>query len=284
MATLGEQELSWRRELEREIRLLAPHWEDPEADWAFTRRVLGAPRRIPRPWVPWAQYGAAAALAGVLIVLVRPQPVRAPAVSPTVMATLSQEASIVLNQPKLTGFEAHQTGPRTIVLTNDQTGSRWQYMTFQRQGDGKWIPIALQSRIAGLSVTFTVVTGLPGFVLPYAAQRRVEARINALPYTSRDSQQGALDRLPINLAGARVGMGVGQAKVDLHLPGLMIRALTYMSQVHGHTVFYPMGWYWMKGGPTFLALPLTPPNSLGPMTHSTNSTQSPGSPSGNGSP
>lgn len=276
MATLDERDIVWRRELEREIRQLAPHWEDPEADWTWVRQVMGATQRPRRAWGSWAPYGAAAGLAGMLVVFgLLHRPVSSPAISPAVLATVTREASAVLNQPRLRGYQVAQPAPDTVVLTNTKKTTRWEQMTFRRQLDGQWLPITLQSRIAGISVTFTVVTGQPGFVLPVAAQRRVESRINALPYSALDTQQGALGRLPINLAGAHFGRGVGQAKVDLHLPGIMIRALTYVNQVHGHTVFYPIGWYWMTGGPSFLALPLTAPVPQGNTTTGSTNTVGP---------
>jgi hypothetical protein len=83
-------------------------------------------------------------------------------------------------------------------------------------------------------------------------------RVSQQPYSPKDTQVGALARLPINLLGYR-SQAPGQAKIVLSRHSQEILALTYVTHSQGRPAFLPIGWYWWKGGPSVVALAHTLP-------------------------
>ncbi len=282
--------------LNRDVADLSPRWSRPEADADWFARVVSEAQRIPR----WrARFGdvrslglravAGAAAVALFFGLGHYFNARGTAGTP-VLDVLAQDTAAILNQP-VTPANVSLSEPtaQTALLTN-LGGGHWNTILFKMVGTN-WVPVSVTDKVAGLTLTYEVATGPndPGVLLPYAEMKEIEQHLGAMPYNAaKDSQQGALERMPMNFSGALLQKSLDQAKLVLTLGNQEILALTYITKTaSGQLVFLPIGWYWWKGAPAVMTqtVPALPSSPSSAVTNSASeSSASPSSASGTSVP
>ncbi len=247
-----------RQALTEEVAARRPTWFGVEADWDFASAVVQRTKHAQQGRrLAWR---CAASLGAVVLVglgLLHIGAARSDAGRAALAATLAQDVGSMLNEtipPARVRVSETATGTTTLI---NVVPRRWRTVLFHQEG-GVWEPVSISTLVAGMSVTYQVELGSTnsGVVLPASAQVALENRLARLPYSSADSQQGALARLPIDL-GAAVPLyattPANQAKLLLQMGQARILALTYpVKSATGQEAYVPIGWYWRAGAPPIM--------------------------------
>lgn len=254
------------RALGADVKGCVPTWFDPQADQDLYDRVMRHPksRSAHRPdlW-RWVAAALAALLLGTTAILHDGlgSPHRSLA-DAALTSELAQDTGAILNQPvPASAVKLSFPKPTQAVLANVTPG-RWRSISFTFAG-GTWTPVSLTTVVAGITLTYAIATGPsdPGVLLPYSQQTVVERRLAQMPYSRRDTQAGALSRLPINLSQATPEgtTQLGLAKLPLAVGKMTVLALTYpVTLSSGQVAYAPIGWYWWSGAPAIVTGPNPP--------------------------
>lgn len=252
------EDASLQAAMDREVMALVPHWSDPQADAIWYARIVSVGERRPGRWgqirVLSVRTVAVAAVVGLFFGLGHYFSSRGTGDSP-LLATLTADTALILNQAvSAKTVSLSEPTANTAELTN-LGGGHWKTILYRMAGD-RWVPVSLTSQVAGLTLTYQVATGplTPGVLLTAAEMVEVERHLQALPYNpTKDSQPGALARLPLNVARAVLHSPLNQAKVLMTMGHQEILALTYVTKGgSGQDIFLPVGWYWWKGAPAVM--------------------------------
>jgi hypothetical protein len=245
------------RALLADVKGRVPAWFDPRADQdlydGIMRRQRARSAHRPDLW-RWVAAAFATLLLGTTALSHTGLQSSNRSVADTALtAQLAQDTGAILNQPvPASAVALSLPGKNRAILTNVNPG-RWRTINFDFTG-GEWTPVSLTTVVAGITLTYEIATGPndPGVLLPYSEQTVLERRLAQMPYSSRDTQAGALARLPINLSQATPegAEQLGLAKLPLVVGKMTVLALTYEVRLSsGQVAYVPIGWYWWSGAP-----------------------------------
>lgn len=209
------------------------------------------PARGPR----WAYPVAALAITACLIALgfsVSPSG-HTPAETPELTETLARDISALLYQPvDASTVTLTDRAPAEVIVTNRGAG-RWRTVTFD-DVRGTYLPVSLTTRVAGMTLTYTVSATPPSVLLQNGEWQVLQQHLETMGYTAADSEAGALSRLPINLTQATLVADGGTPKELFKLARASLLVLAYPATApNGKTVYAPVGWYWWADTPSILS-------------------------------